>query len=138
MNKRLSILILVVLSISLSACITPDSAPVKPRYEVIDAEMAKVLFDRGALFIDLRIPAYYEQGRIPGAVNLTWGRRFNPTRLAAVADPDREIVIYCYGINCDLSGKATESAVTWGYTEVYYFVRGFPAWTAADYPVEES
>lgn len=136
MHKTISILILIGAVLSLAACASTKSATVKPRYVVVDAPMARQLYDRGALFIDLRIPAVYARGHIPGAVNLTWGSRFNPARLAEVADKDREIVIYCYGINCDLSGKATDAAASWGYTEVHYFVRGFPAWWAADYPIE--
>ena len=135
MNKVLK-LVLVAAVLSLVACATTDSAPQKPRYLLVDASEAKALYDNGALFIDLRVPAVYQQGHIPGAVNLTWGRRFNPNHLARVADKDREIVLYSYGIHCDVSGKATDAAVSWGYTEVHYFPRGFPDWQAADYPVE--
>jgi len=121
----------------LSACATMKLPPQKPRYAVIDAVAAKELFDRKALFIDVRTPASFENGHVPGAVNITWGGRFTKTRLTSLADQDREIVIYCYGIHCEMSSKATDAAVAWGYTEVHYFVKGFPAWWGAGYPIEQ-
>jgi len=46
------------------------------------------------------------------------------------------VVIYCNGESCMRSSKASAQAVAWGYTKVYYFRDGFPAWKTAGYPAE--
>ena len=137
MKKLFSNFFLAVALITLTACTTMKLSTQKPRYIVVDAAAAKALYDHKALFIDVRNAASFKDGHVPGAVNMTWGRRFSRARLEKLADRDREIVIYCYGIHCELSSKATDAAVTWGYTGVHYFVKGFPAWWGAGYPIEQ-
>lgn len=133
---KLSILSLVAALLILSACASMDSSTGKSRYTKIDVIAAKALFDRDVLFIDLRTKVSYDRGHIPGAVNLTWGQKFSPARLAKVASKTQEVVFYCYGIHCEISANATDRAVAWGYKNVYYFMKGFPAWWDADYPIE--
>jgi rhodanese-related sulfurtransferase len=102
----------------------------------IDAEQAKVLFDQGAVFIDVRTDAEWEAGRIPNAIHLELHQAFTPTSLGAVAKPDDKIVIYCNGPKCPRSSIAAAHAQTWGFTQVYYFRLGLPAWQAAGYAIE--
>lgn len=137
MTNKMSVVVLMVMLLAISACTTMDSSNVKPRYTLIDATTAKELFDRDVLFIDVRIRGSYAERHIPGAVNLANNGGYSESNLAEVASIDQEIVIYCYGIGCDISAKATELAVAWGYQEVYYFEKGFPAWWNAGYPIEE-
>jgi rhodanese-related sulfurtransferase len=56
--------------------------------------------------------------------------------MASEFKKDEPIVIYCNGASCMRSSKATAKAVSWGYTKVYYYRDGFPAWKAASLPVE--
>ncbi len=105
-------------------------------YAAIDPAQAMRLHEEGAVFIDLRLKSLFEAGHVPGAVNLTWGRGYSERRLAEVADRGQVLVIYCYGIACDISMRATEQARAWGFREVYHFMQGFPAWQAAGYPVD--
>ena len=53
-----------------------------------------------------------------------------------VVDKNDEVVIHCFGQDCPYSAYASAKAVTWGFTRVYYFSVGFPAWKGAGYPVE--
>ncbi len=63
----------------------------------IDAAKAKMLYDRGAKFVDVRPNALWRAGRIPGAKLLDWSTDFNePNLIRAVAKSD-EVVIYCSG-----------------------------------------
>ncbi len=105
-------------------------------YAAIDAAQARLLHEQGAVFIDVRLRSLYRDGHVPGAINLTWGRGYSERRLAEVADREQVVVIYCYGIGCDISMRATEQARAWGFREVYHFMKGFPAWQAAGYPIE--
>ncbi len=105
-------------------------------YAAIDPAQARRLHDEGAVFIDLRLKSLFEAGHVPGAINLTWGRGYSERRLVEAVDRDQVLVIYCYGIACDISMRATEQARAWGFREVYHFMKGFPAWQAAGYPVD--
>ena len=102
----------------------------------IDTAQAKTLFDRGAIFIDVRNQADWEAGRIPGAIHLELDNVFTQVSLTAVARPDQEVVMYCNGTKCPRSSQAAASAVGWGFTRVYYYRLGFPDWRGAGYPAE--
>jgi 3-mercaptopyruvate sulfurtransferase SseA len=58
--------------------------------------------------------------------------------LARIVDKDDEVVFSCVGKYCPYSAYACAKAVIWGYTRVYYFAGGIPAWKDAGYPVETS
>ena len=121
----------------LSACATSGSSQNQAKYQMIDLAMAKQLHERDVLFIDIRSVVDYEAGHIPGAANID-PRRFTSNSLARIARKDQEIVFYCYGIHCPLSDKASNKALLWGYQKVYYFMKGFPEWWGAGYPIEQS
>ena len=102
----------------------------------VDAAAAKALFDRGVLFIDVRGEDSWKNGHIPKAVHLPLKTKFNESNLSAIAQTDREAVMYCMGPRCLLSSRACAQAVSWGFRKVYYFRDGFPGWKAAGYPID--
>lgn len=102
----------------------------------IDAAKAKDLFDIGTLFVDVRSDKDWAAGRIPDAVHFELKKVFSEETLAKEAKKSDAVVIYCNGHSCHRSAKACTKAVAWGYSNVYYFRDGFPAWKAAGYPVE--
>ena len=102
----------------------------------VDSKKAKELFDSGALFVDSRKNSDWEAGRIPDAVHLELKSVFNEGSLSAEAEKGDPLVCYCNGIKCKRSSVCTMKAVEWGFTNVYYYRNGFPAWKAAGYPVE--
>lgn len=119
-----------------SADMVEKSAKTVPGAATVDAQGAKVLFDRGAAFIDTRIDADWDAGRIPGAVQLELKANFTEGALRKLFRPDAEIVIYCNGETCLRSAEAAVKATGWGFTKVYYFRDGYPSWKTASYPVE--
>ena len=102
----------------------------------VTAAEAKALFDKGVAFVDVRKDSDFEAGRVPGAIHLELKKVLNEDSLAAAIGKDQEVVIYCNGEKCMRSSKACEKAVAWGFSKVYYFRDGFPAWDAAGYAVE--
>jgi rhodanese-related sulfurtransferase len=113
--------------------VSPETVP---GATTIDTAQAKTLFDRGAIFIDVRNHADWEAGRIPGAIHLELDKVFTEASLSAVARPDQEVVMYCNGTKCPRSSQAAASAVSWGFARVYYYRLGFPDWQGSGYPVE--
>jgi PQQ-dependent catabolism-associated CXXCW motif protein len=71
---------------------------------------------RGAL--DPRLEAYFR-----ASLNRATGGRH-----------DRRIVIYCLA-NCWMSWNASKRAVSWGYTQVYWYRDGTDGWAAAKLPL---
>jgi adenylate cyclase len=99
---------------------------------------AKAMRDRGVVFVDARAANDFARGHIPGAVNLNVQTVLSRETLAPVAAKDQEVVFFCHGKYCPDSAIASAKAVIWGYTHVYYFAGGYPAWKEAGYPVEAS
>lgn len=102
----------------------------------INARTAKALYDRGAVFIDVKDSWFAH--RIPGSYFLEmWsgeGWLFNEAALHRIADTGEEIVIYCP--TPTRSAQAGALAASRGFRKVYYFPGGLNAWVAAGYPVE--
>ena len=69
-------------------------------------------------------------------MNLDLSSGLSKEALSKVAAKDDEVVFSCFGKYCPYSAYACAKALLWGFTRVYYFAGGFPAWKAAGYPVE--
>ena len=105
----------------------------------IDVLEAKSFVDGGdATFIDVRAALEFESGRIPGAKNLSLPTALSYENLSSTADKNGKIVFYCHGKYCPYSAYASARALAWGFTNVYYFAGGFPAWHDAGYDIESS
>ena len=102
----------------------------------VDATKAKALFDKGAVFVDVRSDKDWQAGHIPGAVHLELTKNYTAATLGAKAKKNQDMVLYCNGTSCMRSSEASEKAVGWGYTKVHYYRLGLPDWKAAGYPVE--
>ena len=107
-----------------------------PGATTVDTAAAKDLFDQGVVFVDTRTDADWEAGRIPAAVHLELKQVLSAARLSAVVQKDQLLVFYCNGPKCLRSAEGAAMAVAWGFTQVYYFRAGFPAWQAAGYAIE--
>lgn len=105
--------------------------------KTVTTEQAKALFDEEVLFVDVRKTSDWDVGRVPGAVHLDIKKgKFNEQNLGEEITKGDKVVIYCNGAKCMRSSKGAKAAVSWGFTEVYYYRDGFPAWKLAGYPVE--
>lgn len=104
--------------------------------QTIDTVTAKSFFDRGIPFIDVRGLENFNAGHIPGAHHLPVKSDFNEQNLHAVAKQNEPIVIYCNGIHCMGSSVAAQKAVDWGWTKVFYYREGIPAWKQNDHPIQ--
>ena len=102
----------------------------------IDTAEAKRLHDEGALFIDLRRQRERAEGTIPRSRYLELRRVFNETQLKAASPEGRALVMFSDGLSCLRAAKGAERAVGWGYSKVYYYRGGFPAWKGMKLPVE--
>ena len=93
-------------------------------------ELAARLRDGDVVVVDVRPPAEYDAGHIPGAVNvppaeLSQRLRDLPT--------DREVVAYCRGPYCVYADDAVRALTSTGRSALR-LVDGFPEWAAAELP----
>lgn len=97
---------------------------------------AKKMFDKGVVFLDVRSNRDWEAGRIPGSKHLELKKIYSQETLAEIASPQDTLVIYCNSTGCTRSSKACKKAVSWNYTNVYYYRLGFPDWRKNGYAIE--
>jgi adenylate cyclase len=102
----------------------------------INLTEARQLYDSGVLFLDVRDITDWGIGHIKNAISLDWPSKFDVVALSELIDRDDSVVIYCHGSRCLRSSKATEKAVSWGFTNIYYFRDGYPAWKNAGHPFD--
>ncbi len=111
--------------------------PLPPGLVAMDLEQARAAFDaRSALFLDARKPEEYEQGHIPGALNLP-PRAFEEHFLEAMdrVEAAASLVVYCEGSECSDAIETAQRLLETGKTEIYVFEGGWKAWVDDSGPV---
>lgn len=110
-------------------------AEAKTQITEIDLPTAQAALS-GALLLDVREPAEFEAGRLPGATNIPRGvLEFKIGDHPQLSKKDADILIYC-----KTSGRAALAALNLkriGYTNVRSIHGGFDAWSQAGLPVEK-
>jgi rhodanese-related sulfurtransferase len=106
--------------------------------KTLNLAQAYARFQQGdALFIDARPADEFNELHVPKSLNIT------PEMVAAGLTgkikglaKDREIVVYCGQVSCDLALKVAEKLQALGFTRVTAYVGGFRAWDEAGYPAD--
>lgn len=104
----------------------------------IDLATARALHENQlATFVDARVASEFEAGHIEGALSIS------PAALDAnssmfvldVIDPDKPIVIYCGGGDCDDSHRVAEMLQDLrGFRQTHVFTDGYQTWADAGLP----
>lgn len=99
---------------------------------VVSVAQAREILDAGgALFLDVREPEEYQQGRIPRAANIPRG--LLEFRIGqAVPEKSAQLVVYCR--SGKRSALAAQTLLRMGYTNVVSLEGGWLAWEQASYP----
>jgi rhodanese-related sulfurtransferase len=108
---------------------------------VVDAAAVKRLQAQGAVLVDTRTQAEFEQRAIEGARWVPYLEKslkdvvYDPkvdefTGLAAL-DKNKPTVFFCNGAECWKSYKASRAALAAGFKQVYWFRGGMPEWNKA-------
>ena len=102
---------------------------------MVSLDEAKTLWGDGAtLFLDARDPADYEAGHIGNALNLpaqSFGEHFGS--IVTLVAPDTRMVVYCDGMECDLSHRLRKNLAELGYTNGRVLANGWTAWRSAGF-----
>jgi len=92
---------------------------------------------KSALILDARPSAFFENGHVPGAINLARDDFAHDYRqLAGVlqANRDKPIIVYCSGGDCHDSRLVANALLSLGFSDVTVFTGGWDAWSAAGLP----
>jgi rhodanese-related sulfurtransferase len=102
----------------------------------VDVSEAHALMDEGALVIDVREPAEFAAGHLPGAINIPRGvLEFRIAGSYDAADPGQPVVVYCR--SGKRSALATQALNAMGYTGAVSMNGGFLAWEASEMETED-
>jgi len=107
----------------------PSSSPVASP-TVVDVHEARRRQSAGALLVDVREPAEWNQGHAPNATHIPLGAL--GARLAEIPR-DRDVLLICRSGN--RSGNAQRQLQHLGYQQVFNVSGGMNAWTSAGLPV---
>jgi thiosulfate sulfurtransferase len=93
----------------------------------IDVAQARILIETGnAAVVDVRDPASYEAGHIPGAEAVD---QANVQSFVETADHSRPLIVCCYHGN--MSQGAADYFSQHGFVETYSLDGGYEAWQVA-------
>ena len=93
--------------------------------------------NKSALILDARPSVFFEQGHVPGALNLArddFARDYRRLSSALKAATDKPIIVYCSGGECHDSRLVANALLTLGFGDVKVFTGGWEAWQAAGLP----
>lgn len=109
-----------------------------PDVPIIELADLKAGYDDGSfIIVDARSTLEFDTIHPKGGYHVALSSAGFETNLASLAaqNPGKKIALYCNGITCLKSYKATERAVEAGMKNVYAFDAGIPAWANA-YPTD--
>ena len=90
-------------------------------------EFAKVIADNQVQLIDTRTEAEFNEGHIPGAINIDVNESDFEAKVGQKIDKTRPVAIYCRGGR--RSKIAAERIVALGYDDITELNTGFLSWT---------
>lgn len=109
--------------------------------ENISENIAKIFFDKNALFIDARTKLEYDSLHIKGAINIPYNEFHNkpvPERAEVLRKYNKNgiIVVYCNGGKCEVSIDLAYDIARLGFNSVNIYRGGILEWKNSGYPVE--
>ena len=102
--------------------------------EISFSELQPLVASQRVVLVDANGTESYQEGHIPGAIDLA----AHTGDLASLlpADKDALIVAYCGGPQCGAWQKGATAVAALGYTEVKHFKGGISGWKEAQGAVE--
>jgi rhodanese-related sulfurtransferase len=93
---------------------------------------------RNALIFDARPSAFFEQGHVPGALNLSrdnFASDYHRLSTVLKETGDKSVLVYCSGGACHDSRLVANALLTLGFNNVSIYTGGWDEWSASGLPV---
>jgi rhodanese-related sulfurtransferase len=91
--------------------------------------------DANVVLIDSRPLPRFQQGTIPGAINIPYPAWDKVAAKLLPADKTKQLVFFCQGVTCQMSPLSQRKAVGMGYKNTKVYHEGVPEWQMKDYLV---
>ncbi len=118
--------------------LSPYEVPENQKIEIAEIkELMKGIPNKNdkLVIVDSRPPFRFNEGHIPGAVNITLNAMKSGKGFAKLpGDKTAVVVFYCGGLHCKLSPFSSKIAVEKGYSNVRVYVKGYPDWKKSKMP----
>jgi len=117
--------------------IAPPKEEPKPEEFMPLARAEEVWSDGSAFFLDAREPEDFAAGHIANALNLpmlSFDSHFG--EVAPFLSPESQVVVYCDGVECELSHRLSDRLKQMGFTNMHVLFNGWTAWREAGLPTE--
>ena len=135
---RNTVLSLCVLS---AGSVLAEEKPVAPEgisgaVTVTAEEVIKLIFSNPHIvLIDSRKNTEYLKGHIEGAVNILNTVLSEKNLQQHIKDKSAALLFYCNGPRCMRSADSVKKALSWGYTNLFWYRGGWKEWTDKRFPV---
>ena len=91
--------------------------------------------DANVVLIDSRPLPRFQQGTIPGAINIPYPAWDKVAAKLLPADKSKQLVFFCQGVTCQMSPLSQRKAIAMGYKNTKVYHEGVPEWQMKDYLV---
>ena len=108
--------------------------------DIIDLHQAKkIIISNAATWIDARPERFYDEGHLPGAINIPLPGPIKYRReIFEKWEKDKLIITYCSNISCPVARHLATEMKFMGFTNVKVFAVGYDDWEESGLPLEES
>ena len=87
------------------------------------------------VIVDTRKHEDFERGHIEGAIAILDTDMTADGLAAAVRSKSTPVMFYCNGLKCGRAAHATQKALEWGYTAIFYYAEGTRDWVTNKLPL---
>jgi rhodanese-related sulfurtransferase len=123
--------------VELTTLVAAPPFKIAPAATVRLPEFRSAVETGSALILDARPSVFYEQGHVPGALNLAradFARDYRHLSPSLKSAADKPIIVYCSGGDCHDSRLVANALLSLGFSNVSVFTGGWEAWSAARLP----
>jgi rhodanese-related sulfurtransferase len=113
---------------------------IAPAKTVALDEFRSAVDSKSALILDARPSVFFQQGHVPGALNLArddFAQNYRGLSEILKGATDKPIIVYCSGGECHDSRLVANALLNLGFNKVSVFTGGWDAWSAAGLPVSK-
>ena len=122
----------------LTTLVTGSAFKMAPPATVGLSEFRAAVEARSALVLDARPSAFFDQGHVPGAFNLSrdkFASDYHGLATVLKEADDKPVIVYCSGGACHDSRLVANALLTLGFNNVSIYTGGWDEWSAAGLPV---
>jgi rhodanese-related sulfurtransferase len=124
----------------LTSVINSPPLQIGPGQTIELAEFRAAVDSKSALILDARSSVFFEQGHVPGALNLArdnFAADYQHLSPVLKGMSDKPVIVYCSGGYCHDSRMVAGALMTLGFENVRVFTGGWDEWSAANLPISK-